>query len=254
MAEDVTAIYRLKFKDLASKGLLKVQGIAKGMGKALTAASKGIGLAALGASAAAIKITDAFANRGDEINKFARQINVSAESLQALEFIANRQGASFDKVKSGLEKFTKSMGEFRAGTGSLKTVLDRVDPALGKQLLSIRDNSEAFDFPIKKLSEYEDVQKQAAVSSALFGRSGGASFMRIVDGGAEAFKALNAEALKFRPPVSAAHLAIAEKYMDAKFNTQQVIKSLTDRFGSQFLPLLTNASTAFNETRAYLLA
>lgn len=247
MAENVTALYRLKFKDLASKGLLRTQRIAGKMGKALTSASVAIGGLAIGAGAAAIKIADAFANRADEINKFSRQVDISAESLQRLEFIANRQGASFGNVKSGIEKFTKSMGEFRAGTGTLKTVLDKVDPVLGKQLLAIRDNSDAFDFAVTSLSKYKDVQKKAAVAAALFGRSGGAAYIRIVDGGAEAFERLNAEAEKFRPAISAEDLALGEHYKDSIFNLQQVFKSLFDVIGVSMLPIMTKLSDRFSE-------
>lgn len=247
MAEDVVARYRLKFNDLASKGLLRVQGVARGMNRALTSASKGIGLVGIAAGAASIKLATMFADRADELNKFSREVDISAESLQRLEFVANRQGASFDKVKSGIQKFTKSMGEFRAGTGSLKTVLDRVDPALGKQLLAIEDNSEAMDFAVKALAKYTNTQKQAAVSAALFGRGGGSSFIRIVDGGAEALEQLNKEAAKFRPPIDAKSLALGEKFKDSLFNSQQVVASMGDRIGQKLLPPLTRLMDRFND-------
>ena len=247
MAETVTAEYRLRFKDLASKGLLRVQRIAGGMGKALTFASGAMGgLAAAGIGAATV-MANKFADRADEINKFSRQVDISAESMQRLEFVANRQGASFDKVKSGIEKFTKSVGEYRAGTGSLKTVLDKVDPALGRQLLKIKDNSKAFEFAVDALSKYEDTQKKAAIAAALFGRSGGASFIRIVDGGAEAFNKLNSEADKFRPPITAKMLALGEKYKDSMFNAREVVASLGDRISQSLLPVMTRLLTQFSE-------
>ena len=243
---DVVARYTLRFKDLASKGILKTAGAARVMGKALKTVSLGFAGSAGAIGAAAVALANKVATRGDEFAKLARQTDVSAESLQQFAFIAERQGTSMDKVKSTLVTFTKRMGELRKGFGPLLKGLENINPELIKQFEATKSNEEAYNLLLDVISKLPDAQAKAALGAAAVSKEGAAAIIRLTDGGAEALAKLRVEAEKFRPPLTAQDLANAEAFKDSQFNLTQVISSLADKVGSSLMPPLTRAFDTFN--------
>jgi len=197
------------------------------------------GIAAFGAAAGAIALTDRYATARDEQAKFARQIGFSAESLDRLKFIAERQGASLDGLRSGLTAFTKRVGELRAGTGGLNSILKKTDPAFAQLLKNTSDNEEAFELFVAKVASLPDEQAKAALAAAGVSRGSMGDIIRLTDGGTAAYKMLRSEADKFRAPISPRDLRNAEAYKDAQTNLSFALGGVSDTISSRLVPVLT---------------
>ena len=147
--------------------------------KGLKAGALAIGgaVAAIGAGfVVAAKKTLDFA---DNLAKTADKIGVSTDALQELRVASDLLGVSQEQLESALGGLSKRLGELRAGTGSLKTFLDRTDPAFAQQLKSVTDNEEAFRLIIGRLEGYTNAQDRASLSAASFGRTAGLVFSNI---------------------------------------------------------------------------
>lgn len=113
---------------------------------------------------------------GDTLAKQADRIGVSVEALQELRFAGERAGISFEQVDAGLIRFSKTLGELRAQTGTLFTLLNKTDPDLLNQLLGADTLDQGLDIILKKLPEIGTVMERNALASAAFGRQSGSAF------------------------------------------------------------------------------
>ena len=165
----ITAIDKTKqaFNSIANKlgGLKKAAG------------AVGIAVGAIGAAfVVAAKKTIDFA---DEIAKTADMVGLSTSALQELRVATDLAGISQSQLDTALGALSKRLGEFRVGTGALKTFLDKADPSFGQLLQSTTSNEEAFRLIIARLSEYTNAQDRAALSAAAFGRSAGVALSKL---------------------------------------------------------------------------
>lgn len=243
MQNDIVARYRLKFNDLASKKLLRVAGAARVVNRAMRAAalaSVALGVAGIGAAA---KLANHYADRADEIQKFTKETGFAWKSMQQLEFVAGRQGASFETVKKGVQKFNKALGELKSGTGDLASKLKFIDPALAKQLTGIENNEQAYWAMLRAIAAQPDAAKKAALAASAFGTKGGAAVLRMTADGVEAIDALKARADKLRPPLGDKALNAAAAYKDAMLDVKTALLSVADSGGGKLLPTLTSLMT-----------
>ena len=259
MRTDYAVHTRIKADDMASPVMKRIMGQARltarsfrglnaaartlrsagNLARPLERGLRTLGFAGIAAGGAALAMANNYATARDEQAKFSRQIGFSADALDRLKFIADRQGASFDTLRSGLTAFTKRVGELRAGTGSLNAILKKTDPAFASLLKNTTDNQEAFELFLAKVASLPDEQAKAALAAAGVSRGAMESIIRLTDGGVDAFKALRDEADKFRAPITARDLRNAEAYKDAQTNVNFAIRGVADTIGSRFLPLMT---------------
>ncbi len=124
-----------------------------------------IGGAIAGATAAVFKLVDGFDALGDK----AESIGVSVDFLAQMRYAAERSGASVEQLDSGLQAFSKSLGQARAGTGRMTGFLKKVSPELLKQLKAAKSNQAAFDILAGAMARLEDPAKKAALAQATLG-------------------------------------------------------------------------------------
>lgn len=244
---DIVARYVLKFRDLASRGILRTAATARTMSRGLETASTRLAAVATAGAVAGVALTNSVAARADEFGKLARQVDFSAQSLQQMDFIAQRQGASVQGYRAGIETFTKRVGELRAGTGALNAVLKKMDPAFAENLKGAKSNEEAYNLLLQKIASIPDAQQKSALASAAVSKRGARDIIRIVDGGSEALKQLRLDSERFRPPLTAVQIAAAERYADQMFNASEATKSLGDVIGTALMPVLGDAAQRFAE-------
>lgn len=235
---DYVAKYKLVFSDAASRGLLRTSKTAKAMTATLARASAAATALGRIAASAGVGLANSVAARADEYAKLARQVDVSAQSLQNLTFVANRQGASVSSVQAGIQTFTKRLGELRAGTGALNSTLKKLDPAFAEQLKGAQSTGEAYEMLLTKIAGLPDAASKAALAAAAVSKGGARDVIRLTDGGIAAYKALRKEAERFRPPLDAAALRAAEQYSDSVYNLRTAFGSLGDTIGTTLMPVL----------------
>lgn len=137
--------------------------------KSVTKWGFGLGVVATGAVVAfAKKSIDA----ASAINDVAKAANVSTDTLQEMRHAASLSGISFDELDGSLQKFNKSIGEARAGSGSLYSYLKKTDQALLDQVRSANSTDDALNLIFKAMKNVSNESERAALAAAAFGRSG----------------------------------------------------------------------------------
>lgn len=130
------------------------------------------GLLAVAAPAALVAIGKSALQAADAIGKVATTAGLSTDTIQELRHAASLSGIDFGELDSGLQGFTKRVGELRAGTGSLYTYLQKSDKALLSQVKSAHTADEALGIVYDAMKDVTNQADRAALAAAAFGRSG----------------------------------------------------------------------------------
>jgi hypothetical protein len=208
------------------------------MGGALKAGL--IGLAA-GATAAFFAITK-LTGEMDELAKTTRALDFPIEEFQEWRFAAEQSGVGQEVFNKSLKKFSKGVGEAKAGTGAMVTILKKANPELLKQLKSTDNVADAFDLYIKAIRETPGAMNKAALSSAAFGRAG-VDMINLANASQEEIEKLR-EQMRENGLVTQEQAAAAEEFNDMMNRLKLTIVSV---FRDVVVPLLPDL-TRFADT------
>lgn len=117
----------------------------------------------------------------DSIAKTADMIGISTDALQEYRYVAQMSGVATDALDSGLAAFSKRLGDLRAGTGTLNTLLDTNNQKLKNQLIGAKDTGKALGIYFDALKQIENQSDRNAFSAAAFGRTAGISMTNMLD-------------------------------------------------------------------------
>lgn len=159
----------------------------------------------------------------DAIAKTADNIGITTDALQELRFAGERMGVSAGQLDNALEAFGKRLGELRAGTGSLNTLLNKTDPELKQLLVNARNNDEALNLLLQRMAATADQADRLALASAAFGRGPGIAMARIVRDGADAMADLRQEVRDLGGVIDESLLRESERLADELTNLETVI-------------------------------
>ena len=183
---------------------------------------------------------------GDEAAKTSRMIGITAESLQALRFAADRQGVSSEMLTKGLVLLNRNIGDVQLGQGTLTTVLKRSNPALLEQLKNVSSNEEAFALMSKAVSEAPNQLQKTALAQAAFGRSG-TELLKFLEAGPDGIKALTDEAHRLGIVMSEEMTKKSEKFVDVQTNMQAALKGMQMTIGVGLMPKIQAISERITE-------
>src|SRR5512139_1954940 len=124
-----------------------------------------IGGAVGGATLALKALVDDFDDMGDK----AERVGTSVDFLAQLRYAAERSGAEVATLDSGLGTLSTGMGQLRAGTGRMLAFLNKVSPALVRQLKGTKSNEEAFLLLADATAKLTDPAKRAALAQKTLG-------------------------------------------------------------------------------------
>jgi hypothetical protein len=156
--------------DKTRQAFNRVKNGMKSVGKA--AAKVGLAVAAIGVAfvAAGKKVI----NFADDIAKQSRQIDISTKAFQEMRLAADLAGVSEEAVGGALAKLGKHLEEFRLGTGTLMTFLDKLgDKSFANLMKQTTDTEQAFKLFIKRMDQATSSQQKLALANAAFGRGVG---------------------------------------------------------------------------------
>ena len=108
----------------------------------------------------------------DQLDDLSVRIGFNVEQLQRWQYVAINTDSSIEDLNIGLTAFTRSMGQARAGTGRMRTFLEKANPAFLQQVMAAKSNEEAFEMMVRAIRKVEDPQKRLALSMAAFGSAG----------------------------------------------------------------------------------
>lgn len=255
MATRFKIFTEFKGVDKVSKPVKKMQARLKVMGKQflsvtkkMTAGAKkvgkvlaigiGAGVATATAALYALKAqVEAVTGPADKLAKTARRLDFDIEALQEWSFVAEQSGLSTEGLYKNLDGLNKRMGELKGGTGSLKTILEKLNPTLLSQLKNAKDSAQGFDLLINAIGSETDVTKKAAIATAAFGRSG-LEMINITHNSAEAIKNMR-EQMRQNGVLTQEEAENAEVYNDAWNNLKKTMNGFRASVITPLLPMLT---------------
>lgn len=189
------------------------------------------------AGAAALKFADSYSKSADDLSKFARRAGVGVEAYQEIRHAAELAGVTQEQFDSALMKFTRTVGEAKAGTGKLNNLLKKTSPELLNMVVASEDNEAALELMLSAMGKLEDPTKRAALAAAAFGRSG-QKMTLLLEGGEEGFRKARMEAHELGMVISKDAAQAAESYVDSSTRLKRAIGGVTASIGAELLPLI----------------
>ena len=219
---------------------LKTQARSAFRGIARAGKTAGLGIAAAGAAAtlagrAIYRFASDQAKDADKISKGARATGFATEEYSRLAFVADRAGVNQEAFAKSMRSFSVAVGEAKAGTGTLTTLLKKVSPELLRQLQGTTDVSSALDLYLRAVEQVTDVQKRGALAAAAFGKKNGLALMLMLDKGVSGVKALKDEADRLGITLSTDMGRNAEDYVDAMTNMDAAMQGLKRTIGGDLM-------------------
>lgn len=209
-----------------------------------------LGFAASAASVGIFALTSSIAKEGFETAKVARIIGIKANELERLRAIARGAGVDTETFDGALKKLTKNLGEAKAGTGTLAGLLEKVSPALLKQVKGAKTSGEAFDLITAAMRQVPDASRRAALATAAFGKQG-MELVGIADLTAEQLAAIRKEFdLVESGGITDDEIAKASAFYKAWANFKVLIGEIAEDIGYELMGPLQEALAI---VRNYLL-
>lgn len=186
------------------------------------------------------------AEAGDKIAKTSRMVGLGVEEFQEWGYVAERNGVSQELMNGSLLAFSKRMGEMRAKTGGLYTLLKKVNPALIDQVQAAKSNGEAFGLMMQAISKLENPQQRAALAAAAFSRSG-VALVNIAAAGTAEIAKQRQEIHDLGGVMSEKAATDAEKYVDAMTNVSKIVQGVGYRLVQDLIPAVQDIATQFTD-------
>lgn len=192
------------------------------------------------------KMVKSTAQYGDQIANMVERVGWGTEAFQEYAHVARFSDMTTEEFAGNLEKLTRNMGMLRAGSGSLLTSIEKVSPALAKQLKATKTNEEAFELMIAAIQKVEDPAKKAYLANAAFGKSG-LKMVQLANHGAKEIAELRKEAQQMGVVLSETAVNNSAAFNDALEQNSETLRGLSGAITSQVLPVVIPMIQAFSK-------
>jgi hypothetical protein len=190
------------------------------------------GLSALGAGGVVAglglgALIDTARNAAAELAKIgdvAERVNVTAESLQALQFAAEQSGGSAEAVNSGLQKFTAGLADATTGSGDLFKVLKANDVAFTDLNGKVLPTEQILMRFADVVANARTPAEQLEFAIRAFGRSAGPELVGLLSQGAQGVRDLMDDARKAGAVLDNEMIEKARKIDDAFAKVGRTVK------------------------------
>ena len=183
--------------------------------KGLSTLAGGLGIAMLGNAYAS-------AQAADELNTLSRNLGVSVEELQKMQYASDLIDVSMDQMTGSMEKLTKQMG-------SNSKVFEELGINIYNADGSLRDATDVWYESLEALSQVENGTERDRLAMELFGKSA-MDLSGIIDDGGAGLKEYGQEAEDMGLILSKDDVDAANKFNDA-------IDKLKATAGASFLEM-----------------
>ncbi len=238
-----------KFTRSAQRGLRSVnrvlRKVVRGLKAGATAALKFGGTAIVAGVAAAAVAINKVADAADSLAKRTRRLKFPIKEFQEWQFVAEQSGLTTEEFDKSIEKFTKGVGEARAGTGTLITILKKSNPELLRQITNAKSSADAFELYLKAIQGTENQLDKTALATAAFGRTG-AKFLNVTEQTTEAIQALRKEQRE-NGVITKQQAKFAEDYNDAVNSLKRSLFGMLQNIILPMLPAITKTVKAWRE-------
>lgn len=203
--------------------------------KSLGRGLRNVGVAAVAGVGVSLLAVKKLAESGDDIAKLTKRLGFNAQAFQELEHAAAIQGVTTEEYRKAVATLTKRMGELKAGTGDMLTILSKVAPSFRDQLVATEKSEDAFVSILGFIHKLEDPMKKAAIANMAFGRSG-ASLVNMADAGADGIENLRMEARALGIVMSDSELSDSEDMVDTFTRLTGAVTGVARQIGFALFP------------------
>ena len=239
----------------AKRALKDVSGEIKGVGRAAklmaspvaagAAAVAAAGVAAVALARGAVKVvttlaewTAETAKLNDETAKNARNLGVTADTLQALSFAAERAGASSASVAKGLKQLAVQAANAQRGSVQQVETFKRLGVEFETAGGTMRSTEAIFRDLADAIQKQGSSSRTTADLSILLGRSG-AEMGSLMLGGSAGVDAMRARLEELGALQSGEALFAAEQYQDAMLDMQTATRGARMEIANEMIPAVT---------------
>ena len=125
------------------------------------------------------RFTTAALDSADAIAKTSKQLGIAATALQQYRIEAQLAGVETTEVDKAMGAFVKRVGELRAGTGALATLLGKTNVELADQLKAAASVEDAFRLMLQAVDDAPTSFDKVALSAAAFSRTAGIAMVNL---------------------------------------------------------------------------
>lgn len=225
-------------------GLLKAQARLRAWGAGL-AKIGGTALAIAGPAIAAMtKAALTFSEVGDAFAKTAARVGTTTEAISALDFAAQRSGATIEDVEIGLRMLAKTVDHAASGSDAAAVALGRIGLSAG-DLKGLKPE-EQLGRVADGLAGIQNPGTRAALAMEIFGRSGTKLLPMLADG-SKGLKTFEEEARKLGIILDSNAGRSAEALNDALGDVQIAIRGVAINVGAALAPTITKLAIAIRD-------
>jgi hypothetical protein len=186
------------------------------------------------------KLTEAV-NSGDRLDELAQRFKRPVAELNALKFVAEQAGSSFEPLVQGLSRAERVLVEAQRGSERASAAFRalEIDPT------KIKGSSELMIVLAERLSRVEDQSIASAIAQRFFGTSGD-EMLRVLQQGPEVLRQITEEGLRYNKATDA-NAAAAAKFKDEIAKLQFVMGELNRELLGGIIPTLTKYMSQITE-------
>lgn len=217
-----------KMGDGATKSLQRLGGVLLGTGGVIGM------MGALVNSAAASQ---------SSLNMTSKRIGTTATELRNLRYAGQMVGIETETTDAAMLKFSKSLGDARAGTGLALAPLKAMGIHLRDNKGHLRDQQSVLLDVSEAMGKLPNQQDRLRVATALFGR-GNTEFVNVLGQGKEALTAQFDEIMRLRGPVKQSTLDQATAFQASKVRMGMAMSGLKTAFATPLISAFTESTTS----------
>lgn len=215
----------------------------KKMERDAEAFGKRVGIAFAAAVAAGVAIVKSQASNIDALAKTADALDITTESLQAMQTMASLAGV--DDLDKRLGKLQKNLGEIARKGGEMSLALE--DAGLNIQDVINLPADRQFEEVAKALAKVENQTLRASIASDLFGRDANKMLALTDQLAREGLAGMTAELEKMGFLISRSEAAGVERMNDSVEMALMVTKAMAQRFTVEVAPAIAAIAEEFLE-------
>lgn len=172
-------------------------------------------------------------NSTDELIKHGHQLDLTAEEMQRLTFIAGRLGTGVGSLGTAMQRATRRLSEARDGSGQAAQAISAL--GLDVERILAMNQAERFEAIAQALQGVSDQGRQAELAYRIFGRQGD-DLLGIIRRNAQDLGALSATFDQFELSLSAIQAENIERLADTFNDVNTVTTLASQRFTADFAP------------------
>jgi archaellum component FlaG (FlaF/FlaG flagellin family) len=187
------------------------------------------------------------ASMGDQFQKAAQRVGVSAETLSEFAHAAELSGASMATVENGFRLLSKRMLDANTGLAEAKRTFDALEIGVTNADGSLRKVDDVFMDAIDSINKLGSETEKTALAQELFGRSG-TQLLPLIRAGKKGLAEMRQEARNLGITFNDVQANQAAAFQDSMTRVTAKLKGLRNQIGQAVLPALTTLANHFATT------